>query len=198
MYHVWLVLDQGYIYFSEDGALSWSAQEEGLITANDLNAVWFSDENNGMCVGDSDTVLISSDGGSSWSLGTATGGANDLLCVTENDGYGLWWTGDSGGRLWYTTDASVANAWSERTFSGSGAGEVHDIQFVNTLVGYMIHDSADPIGTIFKTINGGYDWEAQSTPTNAGLNALWACDVNKVYAVGEPYSAMAVVLKGQG
>jgi len=72
---------------------------------------------------------------------------------------------------------------------------VADIAWANELVGYMIHNTAAPVGTIFVTINGGYSWKAITTPSNNGLNALSIADTSMVYAAGEVESGTAVIVK---
>jgi photosystem II stability/assembly factor-like uncharacterized protein len=200
-YHIWLCLDDGYIYFSGDFGVTWTRQAGGVgaPTANDLNEVWFVDSENGMAVGDSDTVLVSSDGGDTWTLATATGGANNLLCCTENDGGGIWWAGDSGGEMYYSSDHGTT--WTRRDFPGDEVGDINDVEFVNSLVGFLIHDNATPVGSVYRTRNGGTDWELMTDVTNNGLLSLHACGVNLVYAAGEPQpgggAGTAVILKGE-
>lgn len=196
MHHIWLVVDGGYVYFSDDGGETWDTQDAGVATAQDLNAVWAADAENVMAVGDTDAVIVTSDGGNTWSAATATGGGNNLYCVGYNP-YGIWWAGDSGAELYYSNDN--ATTWTQRTgWTGSGTGDIADIQFANELCAFMIHNTAAPVGTILRTIDGGYTWDAMTTPSNDGLNALWVCDCNLFYAVGEPSGGTAVILKGLG
>lgn len=200
-YHIWLALDTGYIYFSDDFGVSWTRQAggAGAPTSNDLNEIWFADDENGMAVGDGDTVLVTTDGGDTWTLATATGGGVNLLCCSENGGGGIWWAGDSAGNLYYSRNQGTT--WTQRAFSGDGVGDVNDIEFVNTLVGFLLHDNGTPVGSVYRTRNGGTDWELMTDVSNSGLNSLHGCHVNLVYAGGEVYQpglgGTAVILKGE-
>jgi photosystem II stability/assembly factor-like uncharacterized protein len=189
--HIWLASAEGYVYFSSDGGASWSAQTEGDLTSEDLRAVKFADENNGMAVGDSDVVLFTSDGGTTWKEAEATGSGDNLTCVAPSGNF--WWVGTSGGDLWYTRDDG--DTWTQRRFSGDGVGEVADVEFANDLVGYAVHNTAAPVGSIQVTINGGYTWKAITTPANNGLNAVSVADLNTIYAVGEVEGGTAVLVK---
>lgn len=189
--HVWFASAEGYVYFSSDGGATWTAQTSGDLTTEDLRAVSFIDENSGMAVGDVDAVLFTSDGGTTWEEMTATGSGDALNCVAPSGNF--WWVGTSGGDFFYTRDDG--DTWTQRRFSGDGVGNVSDIVFANALVGYALHNTAAPIGSILVTINGGFSWKALTTPTNAGLNALSIADMNTVYAVGETEGGTAVIVK---
>lgn len=199
-YHIWLCLDTGYIYFSDDFGATWTRQAggAGAPTANDLNEIWFADDQDGMCVGDNGTVLVTNDGGATWTLATQPNGTVDVICCTENAGGGIWWAGDIQGNLWYSNDQGTT--WTQRAFPGDGAGRVPDIEFANTLIGFLLHDDAKPEGSMFRTRNGGRDWELITDLANAGLNSVHACSTNVAYAVGEVYQpglgGTAVILKG--
>lgn len=192
-FHIWLAIDGGYIYFSEDSGQTWTAQETGVLTANDLHAIHFVDEDNGFAVGAADTVLKTTDGGDTWEAASATGGGNALTSVHVLED--RVWVGDDGGSLWFSEDGGVT--WTERTgWTGSGTGnEVADVEFYDDYVGFMIHTSAAPVSTIFVTVNGGYTWRSLTTPTNTGLNALTVVSANIAFAVGEAQGGTAVILR---
>jgi photosystem II stability/assembly factor-like uncharacterized protein len=189
--HIWLASAEGYIYFSSDGGATWTAQTDADLTTEDFHAVSFADENTGMAVATGDAILYTSDGGITWEQVQATGSGDVLNCVAPSGDF--WWVGTAGGDLWYTRDEG--DTWTQRRFSGDGVGEVADIAFANDLVGYAIHNTAAPVGSIQVTINGGYSWKAITTSTNAGLNALTLADLNTVYAVGEVEGGTAVIVK---
>jgi photosystem II stability/assembly factor-like uncharacterized protein len=200
-YHIWFCTTGGYIYFSDDGAVTWTAQEQAGITAGNYNHVHFADENNGFCVGDTNIIARTADGGTTWAAVAGPGdeAANNAQCVGRNTDTNIWWVGfDGNTRLYYTTDDG-AN-WTLRAFTGSGVagGEVADISFYNDLCGWMLSNTSGIVGTVHRTRDGGYTWEAVTTPTNAGLNAIWPCSCNLAFAVGEAQGGTAVILKISG
>lgn len=194
--HIWLVTSGGYVYFSDDAAVTWTAQHSGTLTAQNLYFIHGSDERNLLAGGAADAMLKSADGGLSWSLLTATGSGDDILrgfVITKNK----FWVGTDGGDLWYSTDGGTT--WSQRAFSGDGAGEVHGIGFANRLVGFMLHNTAAPLGRVFYTINGGWSWKLLTGGgTNLGLNDLLILGPDLAYAVGEPQGGTAVILRISG
>lgn len=190
--HIWLASAEGYIYFSNDGGVTWDAQTSGSLTTEDLRCISFTDENNGLAGADNDVLLISTDGGTTWELTDAvTGSGDDINAVAGAGDY--WWAVTSGGEMFYSRDEG--DTWTQRSFSGSGIGEITDIAFANDLIGYALHNNASPVGEILVTINGGYSWNAITTPTNTGLNALTIVDESSIYAVGEVQGGTAVIIK---
>jgi photosystem II stability/assembly factor-like uncharacterized protein len=145
-----------------------------------------------MVVGASDAVEVTTDGGTTWGAGTATGGGNDLYCVNENAGGDLWWTGDSGGALWYSDDQGTT--WAQRGFPGDDAGAVYDLEFATQTVGWMIHSPTNATGRLYRTRNGGLTWELESATVAGELYSVHACSINKAFAVGET-DTTAIVLK---
>lgn len=190
--HIWLASAKGYVYFSSDGGVTWTAQTAGTLTVEDVRCVTFADENSGMAGCDNDVLLKTTDGGSTWELtDDVTGSGDDITCVSPSGAF--WWVGTAGAQLFYTR--TMGDTWTERSFSGSGSGDIADIAFANELVGYAIHNTTGPVGEIMVTINGGYSWKAITTPTNNGLNALSIADTSMLYAVGEVESGTAVIIK---
>lgn len=180
MYHIWWCGDLGHIAFSNDGGATWTMQQAGAdrLVLTDLYAIWFVDASVGMCVGANDVVLTSTDGGQTWEAGTATGSGAALWTVTENAGGGIWWVGSTNGRSYVSTDHGVTWA-ADHVFVNTAV--VHCIRFVNHLAGWAIcYDN------IYRTKNGGTDWEEISTIGAAGFRDLHACTENMAFAVGVP------------
>lgn len=194
-YNIWLVTSGGYVYYSGDGGLTWTAQESGVIAAGTYHAVDFADTDTGYAVGAANVVIKTIDGGQTWSAvtGPAIGIALTTVDVRDADHA---WVGTAGGELWYTNDGGVT--WTRRDFAGSGVGEVADVAFVDDNVAFMLHNTAAPLGGVFQTINGGYSWEAVSTPPNAGLSALGVVNAALAYAVGPVSGGTAMIIKVSG
>lgn len=192
--NIWLGTDDGYIYYSDDGGLSWTAQESGTIHSGAYNAIHFRNDLVGMAVGAADVVAYTNDGGNTWAAATATGGGNALTTLGHNTGEpGIWWSGDGGGDLYYSSNDGVT--WAQREFSGDGAGNVAAVKFANEWLGVMAHNNATPLGRLLVTIDGGFSWRRLTIPTNAGLNDVWIAGPRKIYAVGEASGGTGYIVK---
>jgi len=185
----WIAGAGGYVYFTDNIEDGVEVQVAGTLTAQNLNDIRAADENNIVVVGDANVVLTSVSGGLTWSLVTGPVAGVNLNTVAMQSAYQML-IGTAGGELWYSVDGG-AN-WTEKNFSGSGAGVVRDLQFSSKNVGYMAHDTAAPAGRILRTIDGGNSWvilpeeQGQSIPANDQITALAACpdNVNLVYGGG--------------
>lgn len=196
-YHIWLASEAGYIYFSEDGGVSWTAQESGVISANGYRQVTFYDENRGVAVNDTGGVVaITTNGGTTWSSATVVTGTPALNCVGIAAEKRIW-VGTATGLLFYSED--FGTTWTQRTgWTGSGVGQVRDISVVNEYDIFMISNTAGPVGSILRSVNGGTDWEvwdngALPGAVNSGLNSIFAIDVNRAVAVGEASGGLGVI-----
>ena len=152
------------------------------MTANDLSSIHFLDQDIGYCVGASDTVLKTTNGGVTWSLATATGGGaalNDVHVLDDRV-----WIVSADPAIYYSEDGGVT--WTARTgVPGSAAANDYPwIEFANEFQGFMISNTAGPVGTVLRTINGGYTWEEITTPDNDGINAGHLISPNDLYVVG--------------
>lgn len=191
--NIWMTTQDGYVYKSEDAGESWATQEAGVITANAINCVNFADSNNGFFAGDGNIIASTADGGQTWSAvtGPATQAADNIIALEWS---GRWWIGYDDGQLWYTEDEGTN--WTQRTYDGgSSQAAINKIDFVTELHGFMVTNTAAPVGTIYHTVDGGYTWQPLTTSTNSGLNSIVACDPNLAYAVGETNGGLAVILK---
>lgn len=185
----WIAGDGGRVYLSSDITGGVTEQADGSQTSQNLTAIRVLDRNNAVAVGASNAILVTSNGGSVWSLvvGPAVGVAlTSIEMLSTQD----WLVGTAGGEMYYTRNAGVS--WTIKGFPGSGAGVVRDIKFASKNVGYLAHDTAAPVGRVLRTIDGGYSWNVLpeeaglSIPDNDRITALAPCvdDVNVVFGGG--------------
>ncbi len=194
----------GYIYFVDDPTATPTVVDAGVnfaVTWNDIDGIGSTFV---VAVGNSGAIVYSANG-TNFTAATSTpvSPAVHLTAVavkSETE----WWVGSSTGHVYYTLDGGAT--WTEKAFSGSGAGAVYDIKFATTSVGYIAHASATPRGRVLRTYNGGYSWtitpeaSGSTIPANDRINALAVCaeDPNFVVAVGLADNATdGVVLVGE-
>lgn len=169
----WIAADDGYIFFTADITAGVTPQTSGSLTTQDLQDIHGIDEENLIAVGDSNALLVTTDG-QNWSAVTGPAvGVNLTACWMRSTQE--WLVGDANGQLWYTRNAGLT--WTEKTFSGSGAGTVKAIAFATSNVGYLSHTTAAGVGRIFRTIDGGASWQlvpggGVSLTDNDGLNRI--------------------------
>ena len=196
--HIWFATDHGRVYFSDDGGATWTSQTSALTAslAHSLNGVKFSDYDNGYAVGDTDTIIKTNDGGENWSALTAPTSSDNVTALAVLSKYTLL-VGSNADGLWKSVDGGVT--WTAVTFTGQGTtGTVKGLDFVNELIGFMVHNTSAPLGSIHRTLNGGVTWEKITTPANAGLNAVTAIDENTAFACGNAYGGTGVVIRVAG
>lgn len=182
-HHVWLVSAAGFIYFSDNGGSSWTAQESAVITAGDYQAIDMSEDGSfGYAVAEAGIVAKTIDG-VAWNACNATITAvPDVLCVHARDEDNVW-VGTATGGLWYTEDGG--DTWAQRSgWVGSGAGEVHAVWFADDFVGFMLSDTAAPVGRVLQTIDGGYTWKVLTSDANDGLTCMAGGDENYIVYAG--------------
>ncbi len=194
MYNIWLVTNDGYIYKSEDGGLTWTAQESGTLAPAGYNAIEFVNADDGWAVGDNNAMVKTEDGGATWSVvaGPAGKAADECEALAVISALRAW-IGYSDGELWYTKNGGTT--WYQRGIPVA-ATIINDIAFYDDLVGYLTYNIAGPVGGMLRTINGGNDWEVvPGMPTNLGLDGLYVCDHNLAFAVGPVQGGTGVVIK---
>lgn len=195
-YFVWLAGAAGYIYKSTDAGASWTAKESGVVHTGNYNFINFADTKYGIAGGAADIIAITNNGGDSWSAATATGSGSAINCGARLDKNRMW-VGTAGGALYYSNDGG--STWTQRTgWSGSGSGQVKDMMWLDPLNGIIAKNTSGPVGSLLRTIDGGYSWKVLSgTPTNAGINAVWMSGLNRQYAGGQPQGSLGVILRAQ-
>lgn len=194
VYNIWVVTSGGYIYKSEDGGLSWRAQESGAVTTAALRAVRFVDDAVGWAGGDNNVLLRTTDGGTTWSAiaGPAAKTVEEVNVIEVLDRNRVF-IGFSDGTMYKSVDAG-AN-WTQVSFTGTGVGSVNDIRMVNDVLGYMIRDTTAPVGRLLWTIDGGLTWSEIPLNTNAGYNALHICNEWSLFIAGDAVGGTGYIAK---
>jgi photosystem II stability/assembly factor-like uncharacterized protein len=144
-------------------------------TSNWLESVYFPSVNTGYAVGESGTIIKTTDGGLNWIIQTS-GTINNLYSVfftDMNTGYAV---GDSGIIL-KTTNGGIN--WVNRT-SGT-LNKLRSVFFADINTGYAVGNN----GVILSTINGGSDWTFEFSGTVKNLHSIYFTDLITGYAVGD-------------
>ena len=194
--NIWVGTDAGNIYKSTNGGATWAVQSSA-ITANggsDVYQVRFLDNDFGVAGCAAGIVIYTVDGGDNWAAATTVvTGAGEVLTIHPFTRF-RWIVGTDDGEIFQTWDGGTT--WVEMTnFTGTGTGNIESMTFVNDLDGFAAHTDAGAVGRLLRTIDGGYSWirVEPTTFATAGLNAVYACDINRVFAVGDDDGATAVI-----
>jgi len=154
--HAWIVGNGGYIYFMENYQVGVEVQDAGVATTQHLRSVHAHDSQNVLAVGDNNTVLFTSNGGSTWETVTGPAVGLNLGACWMWDAK-TWFVGEGSGgtgKLWYTTNSGIT--WIQKGLPAA-YNRIDKIEFVSEAEGYI---SARGGGQsyILRTITGGYEW----------------------------------------
>jgi photosystem II stability/assembly factor-like uncharacterized protein len=129
----------------------WFALSSGVNV--DLQGVFFADANSGWAVGNSGTIIHSSDGGATWAAQNSgvTSFLSRVQFVSATRGWAL-----GGNVLLSTSDGGAI--WTR--LSTPSAVALEGLSFVSATTGWVVGDQQ----TILKTTDGGATWVAQSGP----------------------------------
>jgi photosystem II stability/assembly factor-like uncharacterized protein len=199
--HTWMAAEDGYIYFSDDIMSGFVVQDAGVATVQDLNAISAYDKENIVAVGESNAIVVTSNGGISWSLvvGPAVGIA--LTAVSMRSPFK--WLVSTATALYRTEDAGAS--WTVVTLPITPTN-ISELSFANNTVGYMAATIAGPAGKILRTIDGGHSWyvlpegDQGAIPANEKMGAVAACtqNVNVVFAGGLEATTVGIAVKAAG
>ncbi|MFA5781980.1 MAG: YCF48-related protein [Bacteroidales bacterium] len=161
-------------------------------TTNLLFSVYFTNADTGYVVGETGTILKTTDGGTNWTTQTS-GTSSDLWSVyftNANTGYAVGGTG---------TILKTINGGTNWTIQTSGTTYgLSSVHFTNADTGYAVGggwNGTSNEGAIFKTINGGNTWTAQ-TGTGYPLRSVYFTDTNTGYSVGENGTILKTINSG--
>lgn len=192
-YEIWLACTDGYVYFSGDGGATWTAQTAGGLTTEDLSSVMLVGEY-GFAAGDNNAILLTLDNGAIWTLvaGPAGQAADEINTIWVHDQNKVW-LGYNDGTLWYTDDGGTN--WYQRTVIGISGGTIKDMAWYDEYIGAFVYNNGSGVGSIYYTINGGYSWQLQDTPSNTGFNAIHVCSPTSFVIAGDTQGGTGVLLK---
>lgn len=174
------------VWSSSPGLAGWISQESGTTVA--LHNVQFLDSRNGYAVGESGTVLKTTDGGAGWADVSIPSSYPvwDLYMISSSSGWVV--TGDpnnadASGSVWHTSDGG-AN-WSQQPLTSTRAR--FGVSFVSALTGWASGARSGPID-FQATTNGGVSWFNQSSSNIFGWTyGIDSVSPNQVWSAGVVY-----------
>ena len=196
---IWAGGNLGNIYHSIDNGLTWTNQ--GLpLGAVAIYSIHFIDANYGMAVGAGNFMGVTVDGGEHWTTLASPNAGVVVTGVRVIDNYRAW-ACCVDGTLLYTNN--FGTNWHGRTLpvtpAALGAIDLID-EYAIATVGHRDVSATDyPI--VFRTVNGGMDWETYEYGTafdgavTYGLRAVRMCSYNHIFAVGEPLGSAGLILE---
>lgn len=191
---IWAAATAGDIYVSLDNGVTWT-ETGSSATAQDLYDITFYDEYTGFAVGDSNAFLVTTNSGTTWTAVTGPSAGDNLVSCAVNYAGHLYVTNDDA-EVWRTVDDG--DTWE---LILDMAGTMPMIRFDDDFryFGYLISDSATPVGTVYRSEDAGNTWAAIGAPAtdyaNTGLHCLAICDPNMLYAGGIAAGPLSCVVK---
>lgn len=187
---IWMAADNGNIYYSEDKGASITTQDDGVATAQNLNSIHFADSEKGYAVGNSNTFVTTTDGGTSWAAGTGPAAGVNLNVVRAVPNTDIVFVGSAAGIVYRSADKGVT--WTT-VFNGSTgtapfAGGVSDIAICECNRVLVSGNNSDGLGTIRQSIDGGNTFTTVASASIVGaesITSLTCCDVNTYFGAGD-------------
>ncbi len=132
-----------------------------MISGGNRNDIW-SESPTGKAIsvgnlgasGANDQVMITTNGGTNWSLaGIASASNFKNICMVNSN---LGFICGSNGEIQKTTNGGFN--WSIQTSNIPSTESLNNINFINDNTGWTFSNSYNAAGTIWKTTNGGVNW----------------------------------------
>ncbi|HPN39521.1 MAG TPA: YCF48-related protein, partial [Melioribacteraceae bacterium] len=158
---------------SQTSAYDWEVVTSPVTT--DLTAVSIVNSQISWICGNGGVVLLSVNGGATWSKVTNVTGNPDLYSIS-----GISSTkaivGDGSGNIWRTTDGGTT--WTKvSTNSGSF---INVVDFVDENLAYAQGDPTSSVWRLLKSTDGGATWALATSLTAASGEAGWNCSYDRV------------------
>lgn len=142
----------------------WYQQNSG--TTKNLNKVQFVDVDNGWAVGDSGTIIRTTNSGATWF--NQTSGTNHTLLDVQFNNINLGWVAGGTGNIWNPDSAillKTTNSGLNWVPQLSIKGNFYDVCFTDEYNGHLVGYGEDIFGQIqpiyLRTTDGGNNWMVQ-------------------------------------
>lgn len=152
----------GMLVTTEDGGSTWDVENTGILV--DINSVFFTDDQQGWFAADGGVLKTTTDGGDTW-VDQVSGTTNDLQSIYFVDPLTGWAVGGEAIILHTTNGGSI---WNEQnTDITEPDARINSVYFTDANNGWAVgHDivqstvggGATAYGVIYKTIDGGLNW----------------------------------------
>ncbi|MEO8211325.1 MAG: YCF48-related protein, partial [bacterium] len=166
------------IYKTTNGGINWTSYTPGAGTNNNLNSIYFIDNNTGWTVGNDSTILKTTNGGINWANQTC-GTSSYFYSVHFSNNNTGWIVGTNGSIL--KTENEGTN-WIRQIIETDI--RLYSVYFTDTNTGWTVGYNSTFNGTILKTVNGGTNWISQISGTSNLLFSVHFIDNNTGWTVG--------------
>lgn len=201
--HLWIVGNGGYVYFASNFKVGVTVQDPGVATTQHLQDVHAYNDKHVLAVGNSNAVIHTTNGGTTWESVTGPAvGVNLGACWMWSED--VWFVGEGSGgtgKLWLTINSGIS--WSQVGLPSTYV-RIYEIEFASEAEGY-ISAQAGGQSYILRTITAGNEWvvlpqgKKGTAVANSYLSDIATCSKynNTVYAAGLNGSAgIAVKMSG--
>ena len=193
-----LALPAGASTLGASGSPGWHTQKIRAAGAANPSAVSFISSTHGWVVGDSGSIIATTDGGASWSTEDSGYAGSDAIlssiCFVDADHGWAVGSDDSGAVIVATADGGAT--WNSQDASAAGENAwLSSVSFVDADHGWAVGSSLDydsgPALVILATTDGGATWDAQyAAPVKVldsmeELNAVTFVSAERGWAVGD-------------
>ena len=174
----WVVGHEGYILYTPDGGSNWVRQESGV--EDDLMDVYFLDASTGWGLGDG-ILLQTTNGGTAWSVRLDDVYLRSMTFIDDRTG---WIVGGDpyvlkttdGGMTWISPVSATSEMVNE---------VVRDVDFIDEQTGWFVAYDDTYDECVWKTTDGGANWEVQYSHSSPNLRHLAFIDENTGFIVGD-------------
>ncbi len=176
-YKGWIGTASNGIFYTIDGGITWFQQ---ILLPNTVYDIKFKDSQTGFACDSKGNIHITYDGGQTWMVYITP--AKRALRAIEIDGNNVYVVGDAGS-MYRSTDNG--NTWEEKfSYIGQALEFQRRVVFLNENVGFICGgstSSADSLGYVLKTTDGGETWTQLPYNFKTQLYAISAPSENVIY-----------------